>query len=474
MLGYGPYRPDIAETNPAMSRRVLNVNPRKDSQGVSYHPRRSLQVTSGAMALPAAPRGALAVVQRSGEFKGYFGTVDMLYEMDSTYQFTSIGTAYAVPTGHNWGMCQYGEHLIFTNTTDGMLSWDIETGGSVVAVTDGPAARAAFVWAEMLIALDCDGDNRLMRNSAPGSYTNWVNRGAGAQEFADGEALMGGGVVNDGQAVVIQRGAVRLLTVTGTERIFRIDKLPGEVGAVGPDCIVQIPGGVAFMDSSGPQIATAQGVAPIGDNKVARTFIASVSDLAAVTGAYDPELRQIVWRKDDSELLIYDLATQEFVPVIESTAAIIRMSNPALTLEDLDDFGTLDSLPYSLDSNAWKGGRPRLAALDGDLKFGFFDGAPLAGECETATLTDNASMLVSWVLPVTDDADATVVLTVRDRLADAPTYKDASALVASGRCPVRGRGKCVSVIVRHAAGAVWTYDRGIEFPPGAITKGGPK
>lgn len=474
MLSYGPYRPDVAETNPGVSRHIWNVNPRKDSTGVSYHPRRGLQVTTGAMALPAEPRGALAVVQRSGVFKGYFGTVSKLYEMDSTYQFVEIGTGYALPVGNNWGMCQYGEHLIATNTTDGMLQWDIESGGSVTVVTGAPKARSVFVWGQMVIALDCDGDNRVMRNSAPGSYTNWTTRGAGAQEFADGEALMGGGVVNDAQAVVIQRGAVHLLSVTGTEKIFRIDKLPGDVGAVSPESIVQIPGGVAFMDSSGPQIATAQGVLPIGDNKVALTFIASVGDISAVTGAYDPELRQIVWRKSNTELLIYDLATQEFVPVMESTSFIIRMSNPALTLEDLDAFGTLDSLPYSLDSNAWKGGRPRIAALNQAYKFGFFDGSVLAAEMDTATLTDNASMLVSWLGSVTDDPDVTLTLGVRDRLADTVAYKDPSTQTGSGRFPVRGRGKCIVARVNHAAGATWTYDRGIEIPPGGMTKGGPK
>jgi hypothetical protein len=474
MLPFGPYRPDIAETNPAMSRHVLNVNPRKDSQGVSYHPRRGLQVTTGAMALPGAPRGALAVVKRSGDFKGYFGTVDKLYEMDATYQFVEIGSGYAVPTGHSWGMCQYGERLIVTNTLDGLLEWDIESGGTVDPIAGSPDARSVFVWAEMVLALDCDGDNRLMRNSAPGSYTNWTTRGAGAQEFADGEALMGGGVVNDGQAVVIQRGAVRLLTITGTERIFRIDKMPGDVGAVSPECIVQIPGGVAFMDSSGPQIATAQGVIAIGDNKVARSFVASVGDITAVQGSYDPELRQIVWRKSDAELLVYDLTTQEFVPVEEDTTYIIRMSNPALTLEGLDAFGNIDTLPYSLDSNAWKGGRPRLAALDADYKFGFFDGDVLAAEMDTATLTDNVSMLVSWLAPVTDDADVTLTLGVRDRLADAVVYKDPSAQTASGRFPVRGRGKCIVARVNHAAGATWSYDRGIEIPANGISKGGPK
>jgi hypothetical protein len=474
MLPFGPYRPDVAETNPAMSRHVLNVNPRKDSTGVSYHPRRSLQVTATAEALPAVPRGALAVVQRAGVFKGYFGTAEKLYEMDADYQFDEIGTGYAVPAGHSWGMCQYGERLLVTNTADGMLEWDVETGGTVDAVAGAPKARSIFVWAEMVIACDCDGDNRLMRNSAPGSYTNWVTRGAGAQEFADGEALMGGGVVNDGQAVVIQRGSVRLLTVTGTERIFRIDRFPGDVGAVSPECIVQIPGGVAFIDSSGPQIATAQGVMAIGDSKVARTFIASVGDISAVTGAYDPELKQIVWRKSDAELLVYDLDAQEFVPVMENTGYIIRMSNPALTLEDLDAFGTLEELPYPLDSNAWKGGRPRLAGLSADRKFGFFDGENLPAEMDTATLTDNVSMLVSWLASVSDDPDVTLTLGVRDRLADAVTWKDPAPQTASGRFPVRGRGKCIVARVNHAAGAAWTYDRGIEIPPNGITKGGPK
>lgn len=473
MLPFGPYRPDVAETNPAMSRHVLNVNPRKDAQGVSYHPRRSLQVTTGAMALPAAPRGALAVVKRSGEFKGYFGTASKLYEMDATYQFVEIGTGYAVPSGHTWGMCQYGDRLLVTNTADGMLQWNVESGGSVTAVTGAPDARSIFVWAEMVLALDCDADNRVMKNSAPGSYTNWTTRGAGAQEFADGEALMGGGVVNDGQAVVIQRSAVRLLTVTGTERIFRIDKIADGVGAVSPECIVQIPGGVAFMDSSGPQIATAQGVMPIGDNKVARTFVASVGDIAAVAGSYDPELKQIVWRKSDTELLVYDLATQEFVPVMESTGFIIRMSNPAVTLEGLDAFGNnIDTLPYSLDSNAWKGGRPRLAALNAAYKFGFFDGAALAAEVETASLTDTASMMVSWCQPTTDAVNSTVTLGVRDRLADAVSYKDPSSMVASGRVPLRGRGKCLTFRVNIAAGETWTYLRGIDGI--VLTKGGPK
>lgn len=470
MLPFGPYRPDVAETNPAISRNVWNVNPRRDSQGISYHPRRSLQTTAGAMALPAEPRGALAVVQRNGQFKGFFGTETSLYEMSATYQFNQIGTGYAVTAGQNWGMCQYGEHLIVTNTADGMLEWNIETGVAVTPIADAPAARYPFVWAEMIIALDCDGDNMLMQNSAPGSYTNWKTKGAQKSPFADGEALMGGGTLNDGQAAIIQRAAVRILTITGTERIFRIDKV-SEAGALNPKCIVQAPGALYFMDASGPQMVTAQGVVAIGDDKVARTFIATL-DADTLSGAYDPERKQVVWRKSDSELLIYDIPTQEFVPVMEATASIIRMSNPALTLEALDAFGTLDTLPYSLDSNAWKGGRPRLAALDADLKFGFFDGPHLEATVETATLTDLASMLVTSATPVTDAVNVTLTLGVRERLADPVVYKGPATMQPSGRVPLRGRGKCLVMQAVIPAGETWTYLRGIDGID--IKKGGPR
>lgn len=475
MLAFGPFRPDVAETNPGVSRYARNANLRNDAQGVSYHPRRSLQVVPSSEALPDAPRGAIAVVAKSGAFKGYFGTEAELYSLDSDFGFTEIGNGYSLPTGHSWGMCQYGDHLIVTNTADGMLDWDIESGGTVDAIADAPKARVVFFWAEMVIALDCDGDNRMMRNSAPGTYSNWTTRGAQKSPFGDGEALMGGGVVGAGpvgNAVIVQRAGTHILSTTGTSSIFRRDRV-SDFGAVNPECIVQAPGALYFWDSSGPVEVTGQGIKAIGEGKIARTY-AEIIDESKLSGAYDPERRQVVWRIDDANLLTYDIPTGEFMPVSENTAAIVRMGNTAQTLEDLDDFGTLDSLPYSLDSAAWQGGKPRLAALDADLKFGFFDGSFLPATVDTATLTDRVSMLVSWCEPVTDADDVLVTLGVRDRLADAVTWKDPAAMVASGRVPQRGRGKAIVQRVTIPASSGWSYLRGIEFPPGAIVKGGPK
>src|SRR5690606_21057176 len=162
--------------------------------------------------------------------------------------------------------------------------------------------------------------------------------------------------------------------------------------------------------------------------------------------------------------------TGEFVEVDEGTTGLFKMSSPAMTLEELDAFGSLDNLPYSLDSAAWKGGRPRLAAMNGDYEFGFFDGDTLAATVDTATLTDNASMLISWAAPTTDAEDVTITLGVKDRLADAITWKDPASMTASGRVPLRGRGKALVLRTSIPAGTNWSYLRGIDGV--VITKGG--
>lgn len=470
MLAIGPYRPDIAETSPGVSRYALNATLKADAEGVSYGPRKSLQVASSATALPAAPRGAIAVVTRSGAFKGFFGTATTIQSLDADFGFTQIGTGYSLTTGHTWGFAQYGNKLIATNTTNGMLAYDIEAGGAIAAVSGAPRARSVFFWAEMLIALDCDGDNRVMRNSAPGSFSNWSTNGSQTDTFYDGEALLGGGVLNQGQCVIIQRSGTHILSVTGTPLIFSRMKI-SDVGAVNPECIVQAPGAVYFWDASGPYRVTGQGIEAIGENKVAKTY-AEIVNTETLSGAYDPERRQVVWRIDANNLLTFDIPTGEFMPVQDDTSLVVRMANTALTLENLDAFGTLDTLPYSLDSAAWQGGKPRLAALDANYKFGFFDGMTLAATLDTATLTDRVSMLFSWCEPVTDARAVGVAIGVRERLADAVAWKAASGMVASGRVPLRGRGKAAIMRVTIPAGATWSYMRGIEFPPGAIAKGG--
>jgi hypothetical protein len=138
------------------------------------------------------------------------------------------------------------------------------------------------------------------------------------------------------------------------------------------------------------------------------------------------------------------------------------MASPGYTLEGLDAVATLDALPYSLDSRVWYGGEPRLAGLNGDLKFGFFDGTNLAATCETATQMFPERMRFQSVRPITDAQNATVQIGTKAALYSSLTYSTAASIQPSGRVPVRAAGKNARFRINIAAGESWNYIRGID------------
>jgi hypothetical protein len=131
-------------------------------------------------------------------------------------------------------------------------------------------------------------------------------------------------------------------------------------------------------------------------------------------------------------------------------------------MEDLDAFGTMDTITTSLDDRFWYGGLPQLAALDTAYLFGFFTGSNLAASLKTAVTEMPRTGLVTSVQPVTDTSSATVTLNVSDRLADSLTAKGPFTMQTSGRVPVRARGKNIQLQADIAAGTTWTYFRGFD------------
>jgi hypothetical protein len=479
MIPIGFYRPDLAETNNGVSLAVLNAILMRDELGAAYGPHPSIGTLSTAVALPSAPKGITSVVTRAGGYQAYAGTADKLFKIAADGTYTEIGSGYGVPSGDQWSMAQFGDYIYFTNTFDGLLRYNIESGGTVDAVAGAPKGRIIFPLFNTLAMLDCDGDNKLMKTSAINNPTIWSGDASNRyQYFADGEELIGGGELSQGLAVVFQRNAIRVLTRTRDRSIFIADQLALGIGAQSPQSVVIVRGWAYFVDTDGFHRTNGQGTEPIGKSKVSKTFINSLaaSALVSVQGAYDPENNRILYRYLKStaldsdiceDVLAYHIDEAEWVPIEMDTAALITMSSPGYTLDELDQFGTIDTLPYPLDSRAWKGGEPRLAAVDGDLKFGFVSGASLACTLETGALLGSARELVNSIRPVTDSDTATIQIGVKEKVSDDFTWKTAQTIQPSGQSPVRGSGRIKSFRANIAAGATWTFFRGFDNPQGA-------
>lgn len=472
MIPIGFYHPDKAHNAMGVSGAVLNAILQADPEtGIMYGPQPGIGVLSTAVALPGTPRGIYSFVDSTGSHRVIAGTVDKLYLLSATGTWTEIGSGYAVTSGHNWSAAQFGQYAVFTNTFDGQVHYDLDTVGTFSAISGAPKARFIFNLFDTMAALDCDGENRVMRTSKAGDHTVYTGPGTNFQTFNDGQELLCGGELSTKVALVFQRSAVRILTRRPDRYTFDTDLLGEGVGAMNPQAVVFTNGAAFALDTFGFHKVTGGGSAQIGEGKFSRTFLSSLSSNGqnTVSGTYDPQYGRVLWRYQKSDVvsetvfedvLAYHITFDEAVPLEVETTALVSLASPAYTLEDLDAVAALDSLPYSLDSAYWKGGVPRLSALNGDLKFGFMAGDNLACTLETGVVSNQASMLINATEPYTDSEDATVQCGVKDRLSGSLTWGTAEGLFDNGVAHLREQGKHFAFRLNVAAGETWTFMRG--------------
>ncbi len=459
-----PFRPDLGELVSGTPTNVL-------ATANGYGPRPTLATAPGAGALPAAPRGVFGGYLPNGTFKGFGATATKVYTLGADYTWTALAPTFAVPSGDDEAMTQFGVFMLASNSTDGMYAYNMDTPAGLNAVSGAPAARFLFSANNQMIALGSGGSNLYrLATSAFGDHTNWTSKGASKQDMNDGGAFTGGGDLSAGAAILLQQRAVRRMSFgnAGGGALFRLDVLATEVGCVHPRAHVVYNGVAYFLHTDGFYACDGQSrPVNIGAEKVNKWFLARCADLKKVYFTVDPKNTLVRIRYAASgdgstatvynSILDYNWEAKEFIPGTEATSAIFRMGTPGYVLNNLDTFGALNAWSqYPLDSAFWQGGNFRLAGLDSTFKFGSYDGPPAAATLETITEGDGTSYTINKCEPLTDDPAATVELGVKDKLSDGMTWKTAQSMTATGGVPLRGTGKLQRYRINHAAGAAWT------------------
>ena len=153
-----------------------------------------------------------------------------------------------------------------------------------------------------------------------------------------------------------------------------------------------------YLGSDGFYAFDGVGSNPIGAQKIDRTFFADLDQthLRDVMGTWDPQRKLILWLYHGTansglfnRLLIFNwelgrwsLVDLTATPVewLESTS----YSTAGYTLDQLDPFGTVDQLKFSLDSRVWTSGNPMLGWFDGNHVQNFATGPSLPATIETS------------------------------------------------------------------------------------------
>lgn len=477
MIGYGELAPDAGELEPGICLIADGVLP----QRVGYGPAPALNVSGSAGALPDDPRGVISLVLNDGTWKVFAFTGTDVYELQADYTWVSLGATLNVTAGDDVSAIHFGDYLLFTNTTDGLISYNVETPAGFTTIAAAGKPRFIFTCANMVFGLDCldsagDRDNRLIRNSDFNSFTNWTTGAADYQPLEGGGGLLFGADLKDGAALILQERAVRLIQFgnAGGGALYSLRTVSTELGTVGTRSCVPYDGAVYWEATDGfRQFTLGGGIKTIGAGKIDEWFFNNVDQgaLNLVQGQVDPFTKMIWWRfkaQGASSDVIFDRMLgfswqwERWVTNSVQTTYLANLATPGITLDSMDSYGVLDSIDIPLDSRAFQGGQPLFGALDADAKFGTFSGGNQAAILTTSTTNSPVTTLIAWATPIDDASAGTLELGVKAEPADSITWKTGAAKVASGRTPLRGRGKNVAFRRQIPASATWTYARGVD------------
>lgn len=481
-IPFGPFAPDAGSNANGTCMVADGVLP----LSTGYGPAPSLVSPGIGDALPGAPRGAITCIKRDGTTQVFFLTASALYQLDADYRFTEIETGYACTAGDDWSCEQFGNYLLYTNTTDGLWAYDIETGGAATYIADAGDPREIFVVANMVFALDCkDGlgnrDNRLLRNSDFNNHTIWSGGAADYQPLESGAELISGVDLKNGAAILFQRQAMRIIQFgnAGGGALYSLQQVANGRGSVGRKSIAAFDGVVYFLSTNGFWRFSLGGLEPIGDGFVDEWFLRRVqaADLKDVQAAIDPARKIVLWLTPSGLVLGYSWAgsvTNRWFTWQTTAKFLSRLATSGYTWDVAGAiWATWDDIPpIPFDDRFWQGGQQFLAALTAELTYATFSGEAQAATIETAVNNSPISTLIGWATPIDDAAAGTLQLGVADALSDTITWKEGAAKVSGGRTPQRARGLNLAVRRNIPAGATWTYARGVDHIKASA--GGPK
>jgi hypothetical protein len=474
-LPFGAWQPDRGDTGAPLL-VADGVLPTIDGWG----PHPALYVPPGATALPGAPRGIISVVLNNNAWEAFGFTVSAFYQLQSDYTWSAaIASGYACPVGYDWSALHFGTKLLFTNTFDGLHSYDVETPGAVTYISGAGDPAYIFTCANFIVAVNCkdslgNRDIRLIKTSGFNDQTNWTTDGADYQELADGEALLCGFDLKNNTALLVQQRAFVLMQFGNAPggAQFSLQKVADGKGSVGARSCVGFDGMVFGLATDGFfRFDLSSGLTFIGDQEIDQTFLADVdqSNFTLVQGAIDPLHRVVTWRYKRnidssttvSEVCIgYNWQIKRWFTVTEQTSALTRLATVAVSYDAAT--GTYDSQTLTYDDLFWTGSAPLFGGLDENYKFGLWTGASLLATLTTGIINSGNSGKLLWATPITDSALVTLDHGVTDDLAVAITFEGPATKTESGRIPSEARGMNDQFRMIIAAGDTWSYANGID------------
>lgn len=497
LITFGPYLPDLPEFENPGSSNMTNVLPKTIG---SYGPALSLQAITSA--IDARCQGSIFVKSAEENVFGFAGDIHKLYHLQGlsqTWEDVSSIPYNTLPE-ENWNFTVYGELVVAANHTDSLQAYQLEVSTVFESLSmNAPKARyLAVVKDFLMLANTTDGvDGHVPQRvwwSAINDPRTWPTPGTvtAAQLLSDYNDLAGDGGPNRGivgglsgaDVIVLQEKRVWRGQFVGPPVIFSFEVLEGARGTPAPSSVISVGPICYYLGDNGFYACDGISSRAIGQEKVDNTFWADVdqSYLYRITAAADPFAKLIYWAYPGPQnqaglpnrILVYNYEIDRWALLIMEVEQLLRSYSTGYTMDQLDIFGTMESMPQiSLDSRSWTGGLLSLSGFDSAHRMGNFSGPALAASMDSseAQLNPKGRAFVSRVWPMVDAQSAEIQVGYRDNLYSTPTFTAAVPLsTTTASCPVRANGFYHRVRMGIPASSSWNHAQGVQFDAVAAGK----
>jgi hypothetical protein len=427
-INFGEWLPDQPGVAGALV-DAKNVIPQQVGYGPLSSPSEwsnAASETLNSVAAAAAPDEAVTV---------FAGGDTKLFKLGTNLNLSDVSKSggYTTPSDQKWRFTQFGNRVIAANGGDRLQGYLM--GSSTLFADLGAAApksRYVTTVRDFVVAGFNNGStvypNRV-EWCALGDETSWTPAAttqADYQDIPDGGHVKG--LTGGEYGIVFMDRAVVRMSYVGSPLVFQFDTISRGLGCMEPNSVIQYAGSSFFLSDDGFYVTNGQEVKSISVEKVDRWFFNTVdiSQLSTMSAAVDPLKNLVIWCfktvDQTTALLIYNFNLSKWsyaeinADTIASSTAITTTSSSGLTLEQLDAFGGLDSLPASLDSFGYTVTSTLLTGTLG-AKIIAFSGSNLTANIVTPDLSLNdMPSVMTLIRPVIDSGTCSVQVNSRRRL----------------------------------------------------------
>lgn len=406
-------------------------------------------------ALPDICKGAGSFVASDGNTVTTAGTeTDLyLYNNESWDSATRVsGGSYATTQENRWQFDIYGDRLLATNFDDDIQTLLIGTDTNYSQLSaSAPRAKHITIINNFIMVGNTDVANNQVAWSGLDAPTTWgtnIALQADSQLLENGQGEVRGLFGNQNYGAILQQKGIVRAEYVGPPNIFRFTDIERNRGASTHYGNASLGNTIFFLEESGFYRFDGTNSTNISENRVSRWFETDYDSAYSFNTScvIDPVNTIAVWGYADknatgglpNKVIIYDWVDNRWTYGDFTHELLFRALTIGYTLDGLDAVSTnLDTLPFSLDSSVWKGGKTVLGSFSSNSKLAYLTG--LSRECtvETAEIQLNPSgrSMVSGIYLQSDASDYDITVSSRNLPSETPVESSPSTVNAlTGNC----------------------------------------